>query len=364
MNYGAIAHINLAALQHNFQRVQELAPHSKIMAMLKANAYGHGLLPVAKALAKADAFGLAYPAEALELRQAGITKRLVVTHGFTNVEELQLFAEHNLDAVIHHHEQVKILQQAKLNKKISTWLKIDSGMHRLGFAIKDAELAYQELAKNSQVQKPIYIMTHLAEADDLSSPATQKQLSCFAKANPHPNPLPEGEGVLSVANSAAIIAWSESHADWVRPGIMLYGVSPFSDKIGEDINLKPVMILQSKILTIKNLTKGDKVGYGGTYTCPENMPIGIASIGYGDGYPRHAKNGTPVLVNGKKCQLAGRVSMDMITIDLRNNPAAKPGDPVILWGNGLPVEYIAQSADTIPYELFCRLTKRVQFVYK
>lgn len=352
MDYGAVAHINLDALQHNLRRVQEFAPRSKIMAMLKANAYGHGLVHAAKYLSSADAFGLAYLAEALELRAAGINKRLVLMHGFINDEELQLCADYNIDAVIHSHEQLDILHQAKLNKKISAWLKIDTGMHRLGFDIKEAEAACQQLEKNPLIQKPIFIMTHFAEADDLASVVTQQQMDCF-----------EGEGILSMANSAGIIAWPQSHADWVRPGIMLYGVSPFADKTGLEFGLKPVMALQAKLLATKILAKGDKVGYGGTYECPENMPIGIAGIGYGDGYPWYAKNGTPVLVNGIKCQLAGRVSMDMITIDLRNNPNARAGDSVILWGDGLPVEHIARNADTIPYELFCRLTGRVQFVY-
>jgi alanine racemase len=360
VNYGATAHINLAALQHDFRRVQELVPNCKIMAMLKTNAYGHGLLQAAKVLDMANAFGVASPAEAIELRKSDISKPLVVMRGFADAEELQLFAEHNLDAVIHHHDQLVILQQAKLPKKISVWLKIDTGMHRLGFAPKDAAQAYQELKKNPKIKEPIYVMTHFAEAANLSSPTTEKQLSCFAKATQGIR----GKGVLSVANSAAIIAWPQSHADWVRPGVMLYGISPFANKVGGEIGLKPVMTLQSKILVIKKLSKGDKIGYGGTYTCPENMPVGIAAIGYGDGYPRHAKNGTPILVNGIECQLVGRVSMDMITIDLRNNPNAKPGDSVILWGDGLPAEYIARSADTIPYELFCRLTKRVKFVYR
>ncbi len=354
MSYSAIARINLNAIAHNFAQVRKLAPQRKIMAMVKSNAYGHGLLPITKTLIGADAFGVACLNEALALRKANITQRIVVMRGFSDANELSLISKNNLEVVIHCKEQLKILAQTKLSNFISIWLKIDTGMHRLGFAIDKAKKVYQELERNPKIQKPIYIMTHLADADDLSKATTKKQLNCFSQFDAHPN---------SIANSAGIIGWPDSQADWVRPGIMLYGVSPFADKIGTDLGLQPVMTLQSKLIAIKNLKKGDKIGYGGTWKCPENMPVGVVAIGYGDGYPRHAENGAPVLVNGKKCKLVGCVSMDMLTVDLCNNPRAKINDPVILWGEGLPVEYIAKSANTIAYELFCKVTQRVKFDY-
>lgn len=357
MNSGAEAHIDLIALQHNCQQIRKLTSPSKMMAMVKSDAYGHGLLQVVKSLIDVDALGVACLDEALVLRKAGITKRIVLMSGFSNVTELSVINKYGLDVVVHHENQVEILQASKLNSPLNVWLKVDTGMHRLGFATQDAERAYYKLSKIFQVQQPLYIMTHLANADDLSESTTCKQLDLFKRISFYSNPK-------SIANSAAIINCPESYADWVRPGIMLYGVSPLFNKTGEEIGLRPVMTLQSKIIAVKQLAKGDRVGYGGIWKCPENMPVGVVSIGYGDGYPRHAKNGTPVLVNGVQCQVIGRVSMDMLTVDLRNNPDAKCGDRVILWGKGLPVEYIAKFATTISYELLCGLTQRVRFIYE
>ncbi len=357
MNNGAQAYVDLIALQHNYQRIRKLTSPSKIMAMVKSDAYGHGLVQIAKSLTDVDAFGVACLNEALTLRKAKIDKRIVLTRGFSNITELPLISKYGLDVVIHHEYQIEILQTVELNKPIGIWLKIDTGMHRLGFAIEDAEHAYHRLKKISQIQQPIYIMTHLASADDLSKSATHKQLDCFKQFSFCSNPK-------SIANSAAIINWPESCADWVRPGIMLYGISPLAGKTGEEIGLRPVMTLQSELIAVKKLAKGDRIGYGGIWECPEDMPVGVVAIGYGDGYPRHAKTGTPVLVNGIQCQIVGRVSMDMLTVDLRNDPDAKCGDQVILWGKELSVEYIAKCADTIAYELLCGLTQRVQFIYE
>ncbi|KPJ67488.1 MAG: alanine racemase [Coxiella sp. DG_40] len=357
MNSSVQAHIDLIALQHNYRQIRRLTSSSRIMAMVKSNAYGHGLVQIAKSLTDVDAFGVACLNEALMLRKAGVIKRIVLTRGFSDVTELPLIGKYGLDIVVHHESQIEILQTVKLNKPVSVWLKIDTGMHRLGFSQQEAEYAYDRLSKISQVQQPIYIMTHLASADDLFKSTTREQLDYFKRFSFCSNPK-------SIANSAAIINWSESCADWVRPGIMLYGVSPLADKTGKEISLRPVMTLQSELIAVKKLAKGDRVGYGGVWECPEDMPVGVVAIGYGDGYPRHAKTGTPVLVNGIRCQIVGRVSMDMLTVDLRNNPGAKCGDEVVLWGKGLPVEYIAKYADTISYELLCGLTQRVQFIYE
>lgn len=357
MNCGAIAKINLEALQRNLQQVRKLAPSSKIIAMIKSNGYGHGLLHVAKALNDVDAFGVACLGEGLLLRQAGIKKRTVLLRGFNDATELTQIMKHDLDTVIHNQEQLQVLAQTKLDKPIAIWLKIDTGMHRLGFLPEEITTVYQQLQQNPKIQQPFQIMTHFADADNAAKDTTNNQLAVFAQLTNH---MPEPK---SIANSAGIINWPEAHADWIRPGIMLYGVSPLADKSGLDLNLKPVMTLQSSLINIKQLKKGDYVGYGGTWQCPEAMQVGVVAIGYGDGYPRHAQNGTPVLINDQECPLIGCVSMDMLTVDLRNNSTAKCGDIVTLWGEDLPVERIATYADTISYELLCGITTRVQCYY-
>lgn len=352
----AQALIDLSALKHNFQVIKTLAPQQSIMAMIKANGYGHGLIRIGSALSQADAFGVACLEEALSLRAAGITQPIAIMAGFSNPQELKIISENQFEPVIHHITQLETLKNTSIKKPIKIWLKIDTGMHRLGFAPKDVDTVYQQLMANEKISKPIRLMTHFADADDPIKPTTLKQIAEFNKITA------QLSGAKSIANSAGIIAWPQSHADWVRPGIILYGASPMRDN--KAINLKPVMTLQAKIIAINNLQRGDAVAYGGTWTCPENMPVGVVSIGYGDGYPRHAKNGTPVLVNNVRCNLVGRVSMDMITVDLRACPQANVGDVVTLWGNGLPAEEIAPRADTIPYTLFCGVTQRVKMVEK
>lgn len=349
----ATATVHLAALQHNLACVKKLAKGAAVQVMVKANAYGHGLLVVANALSQADAFGVATLEEALELRKNGIVKPIVLMAGFFDPEELPLILQHDLTIVIHEFYQLQMLEQARPNKPISIWLKVDSGMHRLGFPPHEIAALYSRLSQQPWIKKPFGWMTHLADADNPANNTTLAQLACFTNTVGH---LP---GAKSIANSAAIVSWPQTHADWVRPGIMLYGVSPLIDDMGSHLGLKPVMTLSTQLIAIHSLKCGDAVGYGGTWVCPQDMPVGVAAIGYGDGYPRHAQNGTPVLVNGYPCQLAGRVSMDMITIDLRNAPTAKIGDRVTLWGENLPIEYVARKAQTIPYELFCNLTSRV-----
>jgi alanine racemase len=346
--------INCEALRHNLQRVREFAPHSKVMGMIKANAYGHGLIEVARALKDADAFGVAFLEEALALRAAGIQNSIVLMEGFFNAAELDQICRHDLEIVVHQYSQLEILEQNKLNKPLTVWLKIDTGLHRLGFLPKEVTAVWQRLRACNNVQGEPHLLSHFASPDDLSKPTTLQQFDCFNTSIIGLN------SPRSLANSAAIIAWPTIRCEWIRPGIMLYGVSPFTDKTGADYNLQPVMTLRSELIAIQPLQKGDAVGYGGVWTCPEDMRLGMVAIGYGDGYPRHAKNGTPVLVNGKITPLVGRVSMDMITVDLRTQPNAKIGDPVVLWGEGLPIELVARSADTIAYELLCSVTPRVR----
>lgn len=346
--------INTQALQHNLQRVRVHAPHSAVLAMIKANAYGHGLIKVAHALAGADALGVAFLEEALQLRAAGIQQPIVLMEGFFTAAELTEMVQHDLEIVVHHAEQLTMLESVKLAQPLTVWLKIDTGMHRLGFAPAQVQAAWQRLQQCANVKPEIGLLSHFADPDDLTKPTTSLQFACF---NTCVQGLPQ---LRTLANSAAIIAWPDTHYEWVRPGIMLYGVSPFAGSVGADDDLQVVMTLRSELIAIHQLQKGDAIGYGGTWICDEDMLMGVVAIGYGDGYPRHAVNGTPVLVNGKIVQLAGRVSMDMITVDLRTQPNAKVGDPVVLWGEGLPVEQVARFADTIAYELLCGVTERVR----
>lgn len=356
MGLGPQAHIDLSALEHNLQRVRQAAPGSRVMAMLKANAYGHGMLMVANTLAEADSFGVARVGEGVQLREAGITKPIVVLEGFFSADELQQAATNNLHLVIHEPGQLATLQQQSLTSPVSCWLKIDTGMHRLGFALDQAMQAYTALCGCSSVADGVGVMTHLSNADDPQNPETDHQIRQL-------KPLIEQTGAVgSIANSGGILNWPDSHLDWVRPGIMLYGSSPFNGKTGEGDGLRPVMTLQSTLIAKHNFKQGDGIGYGKTYICPEDMPVGVVAIGYGDGYPRHAPSGTPVLLNGEIVPLVGRVSMDMITVDLSTQPQAKVGDRATLWGEGLSADIVADRAGTISYELFCRLTGRVEFV--
>lgn len=348
--------IDLDALRHNVRRIQEYAPRSRMMAIIKADAYGHGSVRVARALPDVSAFGVARLSEAIALREAGIKQPIILLEGFLEAAELPLICQHRLTAVIHHTAQLAILECASSTSPIATWLKIDSGMHRLGFAPADAKSAWQRLRACAAVNPAIGLMTHLASADDRSADHTLAQLACFNQAVLG---LP---GERAIANSAGIMGWPQTHGDWVRPGLMLYGVSPFVGGSAHHDGLKPVMTLVSRLIATNQVKKGDGIGYGASWVCPEDMPVGIAAIGYGDGYPRHAEAGTPVLVNGQRVPLIGRVSMDMICLDLRSQPHAKVGDPVVLWGEGLPVEEVARHASTIPYELLCGVARRVKAI--
>jgi len=347
-------HINIDALQHNYNRVRAYAPGCKVIAMIKSNAYGHGLVKIAQGLPQADAFGVACIEEAIILRQANIQQPIIILEGFFSAEELDLIYQHNLEIVVHHFGQIEALERYVVNKPIKVWLKINTGMHRLGFLPTQAEKAFQRLQACTSVDSAICLMTHFATADDVTNANTQRQIATF-------NKITAGwQGQRSMANSAGVLAWQDSHCDWVRAGLMLYGISPITGKTAADFDLKPVMTLRSEIMAIQDLWQGEKVGYKGTWICPQDMRVGIIAIGYGDGYPWHAQTGTPILVNGRVAPLIGCVSMDMLMVDLRGQPAAKMGDPVVLWGEGLPIENVAIYAETIPYELICRITDRVK----
>lgn len=350
------ARLDLAALQSNLQRVRELVPGSRVLAAIKANAYGHGLVRAGRALMDhADGFGVASGEEAWALRMAGIKQPITLLEGFFDDSDFAGIEEHGLDVTVHHVWQVNALAKAALKQPVKVWLKVDSGMHRLGLAPDLVAEAYEHLRASGRVAE-LGLMTHLACADDLKDPTTGQQLALFREATAGL------AGERSIANSAGIIAWPDSHSDWVRPGIMLYGASPMLGKQGSEHGLKPVMTLRSRLIAVNYLKKGDRVGYGGTWTCPEDMPVGVVAVGYGDGYPRHAREGTPVLVRDQLVPLIGRVSMDMITVDLRRVVQPRVGDAVTLWGEGLPIELIAEAAGTIAYELLCSVTPRVRVV--
>jgi alanine racemase len=352
----AYAEINLDAVRHNLLKVKLYAAQSKIMAVIKANAYGHGLIRMANALCNADAFAVARIAEGVTLRRAGITQRVAVLQGFADAEEFQQIIDYQLETIVHSRHQVDLIEAWQGKDVLTVWLKIDTGMNRLGFKINDVGAAYQRLSKCKVIKSPINLITHLASSDDKANNFAAQQIALF-------NDVVESyEGERSIANSAGLIAWEQAITDWVRPGIMLYGISPFPDSTGVKLGLQPVMSLYSKLIAVKVVEKGETVGYGNSWYCDKTTTIGIVAIGYGDGYPRHAKPGTPVLVNGQRVPLIGRVSMDTITVDLATQPDAKPGDKITLWGNGLPIEEIAYSADTIPYTLVCGVTQRVQIV--
>lgn len=356
MTGAVVAQINLAALRHNLDRVKAIAPDSRVMAVIKANGYGHGMIQVANTLSGADAFAVARLEEAIILRQAGIDTPIAVLEGFTSAAELIAHIEYGLQAVAHQNFHIEMLEQAKSGANLDVWLKLDTGMHRMGVTPEQAEECCSRLEAAASV-KEVRLMTHFACADDRRSDQTLAQMACFFQATKgHFNEV-------SMANSAAVLGWPQSHADWVRPGLMLFGVSPFVGGWGEDYQLKPVMNLSSRLIAVNHFKQGDAIGYGASWCCPEDMPVGIIACGYGDGYPRHAEAGTSVLVNEQRVSLIGRVSMDSLCVDLRDLPNAAVGDPVLLWGDKLPVEDVARTSTTIPYELLCSVTGRVDFQY-
>ena len=350
--------LDLSALRLNLQRARDTAPNSRVMAVIKADGYGHGMLRAAKALTEADALAVGRVIEGVQLREAGEERPITVLEGFCDQSELETAARLALDLVVHEPGQIELLESAALEEAVSCWLKLDTGMHRLGFPLAEAESAASRLAACPNVRNPLRLMTHLAQADDPNVPETSAQLERFRDL------VQKLELECSSANSGGILGWKESHTEWVRPGIMLYGSSPFVNKTGPEDGLAPVMTFSSRLIAVNQFKEGDAIGYGASWRCPEDMKIGVIAAGYGDGYPRHAPPGTPVLLNGQRVPLVGRVSMDMITVDLRKQPQAKVGDLAILWGRGLPAEEVAESAGTISYELFCGLAgrKRVEVV--
>ena len=350
------ATIHTDALRHNLSQVRSRAPNSRVMAVVKADGYGHGLERVASALSGADAFGVAALSDAERLRAAGLSQPIVLLSGFDDADDLPQLRRLNVQTVVHHATQLQMLEQAAPGEPIRCWLKLDSGMHRLGFAPEHVREAYARLVAMPTVADDIVLMNHFASSDEFTNPQTREQLRVFDEATAGL------AGARSLANSAALLGWPEAHCDWVRPGGALYGISVVDGTSGADFGLRSAMTLATRLIAVNRICKGERIGYSATWQCPEDMPVGVAAIGYGDGYPRHVPAGTPVLVNGQRADIIGRVSMDLMTIDLRGQPNAKPGDPVLLWGEGLPVETIASAAGTIGYEPVCSITRRVRFV--
>ena len=353
MSRPARALLSAQSLRHNLNQVRRFAPNSRVMAVVKANAYGHGLAWTVTTLKDADGFGVASTEEGIAAREAlGDDPRpICLLEGIFSIDEIGLAAAHRFETVVHTPLQLDLLSQSAPANPVTVWLKVDTGMHRLGFSPEDVAGVIDRLRSCSAVGE-IRVMTHFANADGRKDPTTKRQLKAFT-------PFVQPGTIASAANSAGVVAWPASHYDWVRPGVMLYGGSPVHRETAASFDLKPVMTLQTALLAVSQRKKGDAIGYGGDFVCPSDMYVGVAAIGYGDGYPRHAHVGTPVLVNGRRVPIVGRISMDMITLDLRDQPHAQPGDPVVLWGNDLPIDDIATCAGTISYELMCHVTERI-----
>jgi alanine racemase len=349
--------IDTAALRHNLGAIRAYAPRAKVMAVIKANAYGHGLVAAALALADADAFAVARLEEGVALRGAGVSAPIVLLEGVFDAEQLAEATHHRFELVVHDPRQIELLEAHRAAHKFVVWIKMDTGMNRLGFRPEAFGEALARLRVLTVPALEVRAMTHLARADEVREPMTELQVRRFRETLGGI----DGASALttSIGNSAAILGSPASQGDWVRPGLALYGVSPFANETSYSHGLKPVMTLESTVLTVREVKRGETVGYAGTWRAARDSSIAIVAAGYGDGVPRSLANGTPVLIGGARHELVGRVSMDMMAVDVTDAPEVSVGDKAILWGDGLPVEEIAAHAGTIPYELLCGLSQRV-----
>lgn len=357
MARAATATINLDAIRQNYLLAKSVAPDQRALAIIKADAYGHGAVKVANALSDiADGFGVACIEEAIELREAGISLPILLLEGFFSADELDYISANNLWCAVHSIEQIDIIANANLSQPIHAWLKMDSGMHRLGVAPENYRAAYEKLAALPQVEEVVF-MSHFSSADEPELSVTAAQIETFDAAT-------EGlDVIVSIANSAGTLVHSSARRDWQRPGIMLYGATPFAEPQPLADQLIPAMALSSEVIAVRDLKPGDPVGYSRTWICDKPTRVGTVAMGYADGYPRHAKNGTPVLVNGQRTRIIGRVSMDMLTVDLTDIADAGVGSTVEFWGENLLASEVATYCDTIPYTLFTGITRRVQKKY-
>ncbi len=345
-----LARIRLDALRHNLTVVQRYAPSSKTMAVVKANAYGHGLLRAAAGLNDADGFAVLGLEEAMQLRETGYRQRILLLEGVFRASELHIAADHNVSVVVHHADQIHMLETEHLAAPVQIFLKMNTGMNRLGFRPEVFRPALERLIACPNVADIIF-MTHFATADELQG--VDEALQRFNQT------VGDLDFPTSLANSAAILRYPQTHTDWVRPGIMLYGATPVSGTPASQFGLQPAMQLTSEVIAIQNLLPGEGVGYGYRFTASKPTRVGIVACGYADGYPRHAPSGTAVAVNGKLTQTLGRVSMDMLFVDLTDQPEAEVGSAVELWGEQVSVDAVAESSGTVGYELLCALAPRV-----
>jgi alanine racemase len=359
MSRAARAIIDLEALRSNYALACRRAPGSRTLAVVKANAYGHGAVECARALeAQAPAFAVCCLAEALELRDSGIRKPILLLRGDLTPDAVRTAAEQRFWLLLYEPAHLDMICSAELPAPVRAWLKVDTGMHRLGLEPGALAAAHARLQASDNVEGPVVVATHFACADDPGSDFTKRQIGQFHAAV-------EGlDAPASLANSAGILAWPAAHADWNRPGIMLYGSSPMREPGPHDAGLRPVMHLVSEVIALRHIGVGESVGYTRNWRATRPSAIATAAIGYADGYPRHAPNGTPVLVNGQRVPLVGRVSMDMITVDVTDLEPVRLGDPVTLWGPQLPVNEVATAAGTIGYELLTRMTGRAPREYR
>jgi alanine racemase len=345
--------IDSLALHHNLSVIRSRAPGARVIAVVKANAYGHGLASTALALGEADALAVARLEEALALRAAGIGARILLLEGVFSSAELDEAVYEGLDLVVHDASQIELLERSTLAARLPLWLKIDTGMNRLGFAVRDFPAALARIRALNAPPQELRLMTHLSCANERADEVTRAQLERFAQVT-------RGLGLeVSIANSAAIFGAVATGCQWVRPGLALYGASPFADCSAESLGLRPVMTLMSSVITVRRVARGESVGYGGHWVAPRDSLIAIVAAGYGDGVHRSLAEGAVVLVNGVRAPLAGRVSMDMLAVDVSGINDVRVGTPVVLWGEGLPVEETARHAGTIAYELLCSVSPRV-----
>jgi alanine racemase len=344
------ASVSISALRHNYAVAKRAALQSKVLAVVKANAYGHGIERVTRALVKGDGFATVELEGAVATRERGFSEPILLLEGFFEANELPVISASDLAVVVHCDEQLRMLETARPAKPLDVYFKINTGMNRLGFTVPVARQKLERL-KKSNAAKSITLMTHFATAD---GPEGVEEATRRFNAATEGIDLPR-----SLANSAAIFSHPDSHADVARLGIALYGATPFADRTAESLGVKPAMTLVSELIAIQDLHAGETIGYGGTYRCERDMRVGVVACGYADGYPRHAPSGTPIVVGGVRTKTVGRVSMDMLTVDLANVSAARIGTPVVLWGEGMPIDAVAEPAGTVGYELMCALAPRV-----
>lgn len=371
MSRTAVAILSTENLRHNVGVIRQMTNDSKIVAMVKANGYGHGIRSVSQRLEGfVDLLGVASIDEALALRKASVRTPILLIEGVFEASEYLVASTADFHVVVHNPLQLEWLLRSDLPRPISIWIKIDTGLGRLGFSLKDASDAFDKIYESKNTQKPICIMSHFACADNKNHPLNEIQIKAFHDfINTHTK---EKKCVYSFCNSAGLISFGDKAFDYVRPGLALYGISPIHNVSANDLNLKPVMTLQSSLISINMRQKGSFIGYGARYQCQRDMQVGIIAFGYGDGYPITAKDGTPVLIKGIRCPLVGRVSMDMLAVDLtpllkvsENNHLMAPriGDTVVLWGESLPVEEIAGFTNNITYDLLTGIQNRVKFLW-